>query len=104
MGDVAREVGVSRRRLTRLITAEVGHPPKTVQRLARFDAARHLVARSPDTRVSMASVAARTGFYDQSHLVHDFREFAGLSPSAWLAHERPNLQAGAGPGEAGSGS
>ena len=102
VGEVARQLGVSRRRLTRLVTAEVGHPPKTVQRLARFDAARHLVARSTDTHTSLASVAARTGFYDQSHLVHDFREFAGLSPSAWLVQERPNLQAVPDPDEAGS--
>lgn len=104
VGEVARELGVSRRRLTRLITAEVGHPPKTVQRLARFDTARRLVARSTGTGASLASVAARTGFYDQSHLVHDFHAFAGLSPTAWLAHERPNLQDVPDPAQAGSSS
>ncbi len=102
VGQVAREVGLSRRRLSSLISAEVGHPPKTVQRLARFDAARRLVTRSHLTGISLASVAARTGYYDQSHLVHDFHEFAGLAPSAWLVAEFPNLQVGPDLGAQGS--
>ncbi len=90
--DVAREVGYSRRRLHQLVKAEVGHGPKTVHRLARFDRARRVVARSSATGASLAEVAAQTGYYDQSHLVRDFHEFAGLGPSAWLAAEFPNLQ------------
>ena len=92
VGQVAREVGYSRRRLNQLITAEVGHGPKTVQRLARFDRARRVVADAPSTGATLADVAARTGYYDQSHLVRDFHEFAGLGPTAWLAAEFPNLQ------------
>lgn len=90
--DVAREVGYSRRRLNQLITAEVGHGPKTVQRLARFDRARRVVAESQAAGTTLADVASRTGYYDQSHLVRDFHEFAGLGPTAWLAAEFPNLQ------------
>lgn len=104
VGDVAEEVGYSRRHLSQLIAAEVGHPPKTLQRLARFDAARRLVGSTPASGLSLAGVAARTGYYDQSHLVRDFQQFAGLSPTAWLAQELPNIQAGPDPGEAGSSS
>ncbi|WP_185996492.1 AraC family transcriptional regulator [Nocardioides campestrisoli] len=96
---VAAEVGYSRRRLGQLLAAEVGHGPKTVQRLARFDAARRAVARASSAGDPLAQVAARVGYYDQSHLVRDFHEFAGLGPTAWLAAERgaqefPNLQVG----------
>jgi transcriptional regulator GlxA family with amidase domain len=90
--DVAREVGFSRRRLGQLISGEVGRAPKTVQRLARFDAARRAVAATPLSGMSLAVVASRAGYYDQSHLVRGFHEFAGLGPSAWLAEEFPNLQ------------
>lgn len=89
--EVARTVGYSRRRLTQLVAAEVGHGPKTVQRLARFDAARRAVGATVVTGGTLAEVAARSGYYDQSHLVRDFREFAGLGPSAWLAAELPHL-------------
>lgn len=100
VADVAREVGYSRKRLGQLLAAEVGHGPKTVQRLARFDAARRAVAGAHAG--SLAEVATRTGYYDQSHLVHDFHQFAGLGPSAWLAAEVPNLQDPAGSGAGGS--
>ena len=40
-----------------------------------------------------ATVAATCGYADQSHLVRDFVDFTGLSPSAWLAAEVGNLQA-----------
>ena len=92
--DVARAVGYSRRRLTQLVSAEVGHGPTTVQRRARFDRARRAVGATVDDGTTLAEVAARAGYYDQSHLVRDFREFAGLAPSEWLAAEFPNLQAG----------
>ena len=100
--DVARAVGYSRRRLTQLVTAEVGRGPKTVQRLARFDRARRMVADSRSTGTRLADVAARTGYYDQSHLVREFHEFAGLGPTAWLDAEFPNLQVTSHPGEAAS--
>jgi AraC-like DNA-binding protein len=103
VADVADAVGYSRRRLTQLITAEAGHGPKTVQRLARFDVARRAVVAAGTTGGSLAHVAARTGYYDQSHLVRDFHEFAGLGPSAWLAAEFPNVQ-GAPPGVAAASS
>lgn len=48
----------------------------------------------------LADVAARAGYYDQSHLDRDFRRFAGASPSRWLADELRNVHvAPPGPGE-----
>src|SRR3546814_65368 len=35
--------------------------------------------------VDWAGVAVDGGFHDQPHLVHEFRAFAGLTPTAWLA-------------------
>lgn len=102
--DAADHVGYSRRRLGQLFAAEVGQGPKTVGRLARFDAARRLLTARAGRRggLDLAGLAAGVGYYDQSHLVRDFHEYAGLGPTAWLAAEFPNLQAGALPSPAGS--
>ena len=53
---------------------------------------RRAVAAAPTSGVSLAEVAATVGYFDQSHMVRDFNQFAGLGPTAWLAAEFPNLQ------------
>ncbi|MBD7997310.1 MULTISPECIES: helix-turn-helix domain-containing protein [Oerskovia] len=101
--DVAAHVWLSPRQLTSLFSAELGLSPGAACRLVRFDAARDEVRAgflSP-SGLHLADVAARTGYADHSHLVRDFHAFAGLSPTAWLAEERANIQAGGGAPRAG---
>lgn len=94
VADVAAEVGYGRRRLGRLFAAEVGHGPKTIARLGRFHAAHgEMMARSLASRpLDLAELAAGLGYHDQAHLTAEFRDFAGLAPTAWLAAEVPNVQ------------
>ena len=40
----------------------------------------------------LATVAAECGYADQSHLTRDWRQFAGTTPSAWIAGELPFVQ------------
>ena len=70
VAEVADAVGYSRRRLTQLLSGrDRATDPKTVQRLARFDTARReVVAATSGDGATLAEVAARTGYYDQSHL------------------------------------
>jgi AraC-like DNA-binding protein len=46
------------------------------------------------TRLNLAGLAARYGYYDQAHLDAEFRAIAGSAPTTWLAAEFRNLQAG----------
>ncbi len=95
--NLARHVLLSRRQLNTLFTREVGLSPKSVSRLMRFHQAARLIAsrvRSCCRVVDLAQVAADCGYFDQSHLIRDFRQFSGTSPSRWLAEERRNIQAG----------
>jgi hypothetical protein len=61
-------------------------------RVIRFDRARRALARTPGS--TLATVAIDHGFYDQSHLAHEFAAFAGCPPTTWLEQELRNLQAG----------
>jgi AraC-like DNA-binding protein len=96
---LASEVGWSERHLASRFRTEIGLSPKAAARVIRFQRARRLIGRRPG-----ADVAAECGYFDQAHLVRDFVAFSGLSPTAWLAAERPsaevaNFQAVATPGE-----
>ena len=84
IGELADEIGCSRRHLTSRFRDEIGIPPKTVGRIFRFDRARRLVTGSS---LTLARVAAVCGYADQSHLVRDWHVFAGASPTGWLAAE-----------------
>ncbi|MEI2765638.1 MAG: AraC family transcriptional regulator [Dermatophilaceae bacterium] len=98
VGELADRVGWSERHLTGRFRAEYGLTPKTALRLARFDRARRRIgAHARDgaagERASLARVAASTGYADQSHLAREFRHFAGVAPSRWVAEEFGNVQA-----------
>jgi AraC-like DNA-binding protein len=95
IGELAERVYLSRRRLSTLFAAEFGLTPKEAARTMRFT---HAVARIGEGvrggAIDLAGVAADCGFADQPHLDREFRGFAGISPSGWIAEEFPNIQAG----------
>ena len=90
----ADDVGYSRRRLSTLVRDEVGLTPKTYQRLARFSRAHDRMRRAVlDGEVSVARVAAESGYADQAHLAREWTGFAGVSPTEWVRRELPIVQA-----------
>jgi AraC-like DNA-binding protein len=72
---VASAAGVSRQHLARAFAYHVGVSPKTFARVMRFRRALTLAGRR-----DWAGLAAELGYFDQSHLIADFREFAGTTP------------------------
>lgn len=82
--SLARQMGRSRRSLEMDFQREVGTSPKMYCRIARF---RHIFeALSQDgLSVPWVQIALDSGFFDQSHLIRDFRRFAGAPPNSFLA-------------------
>lgn len=97
MRDLAEHVALSQRQLSTLFQREVGMAPKAIARLIRFTRARRMVAGHVALTGSMtlAQVAHTCGYADQSHLVRDFQQYTGSSPTQWLQQERQYVQAGA---------
>ncbi len=83
VAEIARRVGWGRRQLERTFRAAVGVTPKTLSRVIRFQNLLRLAGRRP--RASWADLAARCGYADQSHLVREFRELAGVTPASGQA-------------------
>jgi AraC-like DNA-binding protein len=87
--DVSRDAGLSRRRFGQLFHEQVGMTPKLYCRLIRF---REVLRRvTSGGNVDWADVALESGYCDQAHLAHDFRDFSGLSPGSYQAAARPSL-------------
>ena len=86
MNAVAVDLGVSERHLRRVFRENVGVSPKAFAKLMRFRCA--LRAANEDTHASWASIAAAAGYYDQAHLIAEFRAIAGVTPSALLGELR----------------
>jgi AraC-like DNA-binding protein len=78
VGELAAELGCSRRHLVNRFREEIGAPPKLVARLMRFEHARRRLGREP-----LARVAAACGYADQAHLTREFTELAGVPPTAF---------------------
>jgi methylphosphotriester-DNA--protein-cysteine methyltransferase len=76
---IARTLGVSTRTLERKLTEHAGLPPSLLRRVIRFRRTFGMLDNaSPGT---WAKIAIGAGFFDQAHLIRDFRQFAGAAPS-----------------------
>jgi AraC-like DNA-binding protein len=76
---VADSLGWTAKRLTRCFSQQIGLTPKRFARVRRFQ---RVLRRSAAgvTPVDWARLAAECGFYDQAHLIHEFRAHAGTTP------------------------
>ena len=91
VGDLANELGYSRRHLTDRFTREYGLTPKLAARVVRFERSASFLRNRERSRLtdrpSLATVAVFCGYYDQAHMAREWNELAGCPPSAWLAAE-----------------
>ena len=62
-----------------MFTTEVGLAPKLFGRVQRFQHAADLSQHA--AKVDWAQLAFECGYFDQSHLIHEFVEFSGVSPA-----------------------
>lgn len=87
---IANRVGLSQGQFIQVFTAQVGLTPKLFSRVLRFQHAREVVDRA--RTLNWSHLALACGYYDQSHLIAEFQEFSGLSPTAYVARrqQRPS--------------
>jgi len=86
VAELTSSLGCSRKHLAARFREYVGLPPKAIARLTRFRRAAELLV-SP-AGPSLDEVAYACGYYDQSHLDRDFREFAAATPTAFRRDPR----------------
>jgi AraC-like DNA-binding protein len=80
VNELATSIGVSARHLRRTFTALVGIGPKEFARIIRFQRA----ARAAASGTNWTKIAMDAGYYDQAHMIADFRALVGTTPEAFV--------------------
>jgi len=82
---LADQTCVSRRQFYRQFVERMGVSPKCYSRIVQFDNAVKLKNAQPHK--DWLSIALELGYYDYQHLVRDFKEFTGLTPTAFYLQD-----------------
>lgn len=82
LDDIARRCNVSRSHFYQVFRQELGCTPHEWLMRMRIEQARSLLRR-PD--LTLAEIAGRCGFSDQSHFTRTFSRRFGMSPGRWRA-------------------
>jgi AraC-like DNA-binding protein len=75
------DVGLSHTRFIQLFREHVGLTPKLFFRVRRFRGLMEGIQKG--LPVNWAELAGDCGYFDQAHLIRDFRAFAGITPLAY---------------------
>ncbi|MEO6391150.1 MAG: helix-turn-helix domain-containing protein [Pyrinomonadaceae bacterium] len=78
IGELTGKIGYSQKHFIQLFKQEVGVTPKSYLRIMRFQKSIGEIARTP--AINWAALAADCGYFDQAHMIAEFRSFAGLTP------------------------
>lgn len=99
---VAEDAGMSERSFRRACGEHTGVSPAYLRRILRFRRAAErigMLSSATDTPCNWPELAVICGYYDQPHLIRDFREFAGCTPGRFVQYSGApfarNLRAGA---------
>jgi methylphosphotriester-DNA--protein-cysteine methyltransferase len=89
VGSVTDEIGLSPRRFIEVFREQVGLTPKAFCRVRRFQ---YVLQSIHGVReVDWAQVALDSGYYDQAHFIHDFREFSSLTPTQYWINRTQHI-------------
>lgn len=78
IAQLAEEVGYSTRYLRKLFEDHIGISPKLFSQIVRFQSSLNMLLRT--THYTLNDVIYENGYYDQAHLIHEFRNFGYMTP------------------------
>src|SRR5689334_2539664 len=82
---LAPALGITRQHLARRFAQLVGVSPKTFARVVRLTrVVEHVRSAPAGEPVNWSALALELGYYDQAHLIDEFRELTGVTPTAWV--------------------
>jgi AraC-like DNA-binding protein len=89
VGTISDELGCSQKHLNDLFQRHCGLGPKRYASLVRFQSLLRRLERELDP--DWTQLALEHGFYDQSHMVNQFQEMTGHTPTRYMQVKGPFL-------------
>lgn len=80
---LADKACLSYKQFTRIFTEYIGTTPKEFTRIVRFQRALFTLQSDPET--DQTGLAFDCGYYDQPHLIKEFKTFSGYTPNEYMA-------------------
>lgn len=80
--DLASESFLSRKQFERTFAEFIGTSPKQFLKIVRFQNA--IYEKSKNTKLSLTQVAHECGYFDQAHMINDFRTLSGITPKEYF--------------------
>lgn len=87
ISDLAECACLSEKQFQRNFKKYIGTTPKDFINVVRFQNAIHQKQKRPG--IKLTELALLSGYYDQSHFIHDFKRFSGHSPRQFFSEEEP---------------
>ncbi len=73
---------LSTKQFNRIFSEHIGANPKEFSRTIRFQRALHILESNP--QISLTTLACECGYFDQSHMIKEFKTFSGYTPGEYL--------------------
>lgn len=84
--DVCNQIGVNERKIQRLFSEQIGVSPKKFLNNMRLHAFLGLTKNQSQNSLTVLGLEA--GYYDQAHLIREFKKTVGFNPSTYLKSQR----------------
>jgi len=81
--ELASQLGLTHKQMLARFDCRVGVTPKFASRIFRFQKAVSATAQAK-SEPDWPDLAVACGYYDQSHMIHEFQELAGLTPAEYM--------------------
>ena len=86
--ELCQAANISNKHLISLFNEKVGLSPKLIHRINKFTKVIDLIQKKP--KVNWTEIAFECHYYDQAHLINDFKHFSGLSPKKYFDNDNAN--------------
>lgn len=81
-----KNYNTSYKRIERIFLKYLGIPPKVYMRIVRFNATINTY-QNTNFKENLTQLALANGFFDQSHLIKEFKQFASITPKQFFEKE-----------------